>query len=459
MAFLVTGCPSHSGTSLPRPVRAWTAPSITPIGQPETAGDTVVVYGTVDQDLYLYGLAANDGSIRWRQQATPSATTAGIPMTPAVIDGLVAYLRPDAKVHLAARLVVASPQTGADRLVSDVMTFRSQPSPCPDGRDVCVMTDEGTKADVSRRFSVEAGREVPDAGSPPPGSRRIGQDLLDLGQRQPEVLAGFEGGTVRWRSPLSSHFSPGYSTDYGWHFILYKSAGLHVGSIGRPRDGVDATTVVVDLSKTETAAIDAGNGSSAWRSEGTSFDCNGTIILDHIAADGRSEPWPVRCRYRGTARYDRATQAATYEGLDVTVEGFDVATGKTTWSLPLGAAGAFMDQEEHAIPVSDSEVLVQGTTGAVIIDLGTGSTRVPRKGEVFWCATNVFFDYRESRLLPDGTTSKSWRGGTLLNSCTADRAPTNAGPGHLTRSLGATVGRRTVLSTARGLVAYDQAAR
>jgi hypothetical protein len=77
--------------------------------------------------------------------------------------------------------------------------------------------------------------------------------------------------------------------------------------------------------------------------------------------------------------------------------------------------------------------------------------------EAFWCATKMLFDYRQSRALPGGGTSSSWRGGTLLSSCAADRAPTADGPGHLARSLGATVGKRTVVSTASGVVGYNQA--
>lgn len=457
LALLIfPACSSTGGTPAPGPVEAWRISSITPIGQPVAAGETVVVYGTEDQDLYLYSVAVADGAIRWRQPASPSAVASGIPTTPRVIDGLAAYFRPDPSANLAARLVVASPETGSERLVSEPMLFRSQPAHCSDGKDICVLTFDGGR---SRRFSVDAGGPVPDRGSPPAGSRFVGADLLDLGERQPEVLAGFQDGTVRWRSPLTSHFSAGYSTDKGWHFVLYKSAGLHVGSVGHPADRDDSSTVVTDLSKVQTAAIDAATGSSAWRSDGTDFTCNTAVVLERAVADDRSEPWPVRCRYKGFVRYDRATRATTYEGLDVTVEGFDVPTGKTTWSVPLGPAEAFMDEETDATPVGDSEVLLQGATGSLIVDLGSGATRLPGKGETFWCATNVIFEYRETSYLTDGRTSNSWRGETLLDPCTADRSPTTAVPRHLARSLGATVGERTVVATGRGLVAYDRGGR
>jgi len=458
-ALIVAACSRGGGTPRARLIEAWTVPAIKPIGQPVAAGDTMVVYGTVNQDLYLYGVAFADGTIRWRQPASPSVVTAGISLTPRVLDGLVAYLRPDTKANLQVRLVVASPETGGDRLVSEPLLVRSQPTHCSDGKDVCITVLDRDRQSVPRRFSVGAGGLVPDRGSAPVDARFIGDDLLDLGQRQPEILAGFHDGAVRWRSPLTDHFPAGYSTDYGWYLVLYRSAGLHVGSVGHPSVRDDPSTVVTDLSKAQTVAIDAATGASVWRSDGTSFACDGKVSLDQANADDHIEPWPVRCRDKGIARYDRATKALTFEGLDVTVEGFDVPTGRTTWSRPLGSARAFMDEKNNAAAVSDSEVLLQGAAGAVVVDLGTGSTRKPAKGEAFWCATDVFFDYRETRYLPDGGSDRSWRGGKLLDACAADGSPSPVVPALLAKSLGATVGQRTVVATGRGLVAYDRGGR
>ncbi len=106
MALVVVGCSPPDGRSEPKLIEAWTVASITPLGQPVAAGHTVVVYGTVNQDLYLYGVAVSDGTVRWRQPATPSLLLGGIPLSPRVLDGLVAYLRPDPRAHLAARLAL-----------------------------------------------------------------------------------------------------------------------------------------------------------------------------------------------------------------------------------------------------------------------------------------------------------------------------------------------------------------
>jgi hypothetical protein len=383
----------------------------------------------------------------------------GISVSPVVLDGRVVYFRPDPSANLAARLIVAAADTGRDLLVSDPMVFRSRPAHCPDGKDVCVTVSDGGRPGLSRRFSVEAGGPVPDPTPIPPGSRFLGEDLLDLGQRQPEVLAGLHDGKVRWQAPLSRHFPAGYSSDHGWHFALYKSAGLHVGSVDYPADRERLSTVVIDLGKVHTAAIDAASGASAWQSDGTSFACQAKIALDRRVEGDRTELWPVRCRYRGTAHVDRATGGITFEGLDVTVEGFEVSTGRTTWTVPLGPAEAFMAEEAEATALGDSEVLVAGASGPLIIDLADGSTRRPPKGEAFWCARNVTFTYRERIHFPDGESSDTWRGGALLSRCRPDRSPTSAVPRRIATSLGATVGNRTVLAEPGGLVAYDRKAR
>jgi hypothetical protein len=261
---------------------------------------------------------------------------------------------------------------------------------------------------------------------------------------------------VRWRSPLSRHFSSGYSTDQGWHFERYKSAGLHVGSVGYPSDRSGPVANVRDWSKVQTAALRVGDGSPVWRSEGTSFLCNSRVKLRRKVTGGESEPWPVRCRMRGMASYERATGKATFAALDITMEGFDVATGSTTWSVPLGAAEVFMEEHRNATAVSEVEVLVQSATGPLIIDLSDGATRRPAATEAFWCSEGGFFEYREARQLTSGETVNTWRRGDLIYSCTPDGSPSPSTPTSLAPSLGASVDGRTVIARADGLFAYDR---
>ena len=92
----------------------------------------------------------------------------------------------------------------------------------------------------------------------------------------------------------------------------------------------------------------------------------------------------------------------------------------------------------------------------MIIDLASGATRPPARGEVFWCGEAVNFQCRES-YQANGESTKSRRGGTLIHPCAADGSPTDATPQHLARSLGATVGDRTIVAGPDGLVAYDRA--
>jgi hypothetical protein len=115
-----------------------------------------------------------------------------------------------------------------------------------------------------------------------------------------------------------------------------------------------------------------------------------------------------------------------------------------------------MEDARRATAVSVVEVLVQGGHGPVIIDLSNGATRPPALGETFWCAKDHFFDYRQSRQLPDGGTANSWRGGTILYRCGAEGSPATAAPASIAPSLGATVNGRTVIAEGEALVAYDR---
>ncbi len=452
--------PSGSPVTQQRPsaqplTEVWGSSAITPIGQPVSAGENVVVYSTEGERLFLYGVSVADGTVRWRQEATPSAVPTGIAVTPTVHEGRVVYYRPDASARLAGRLVVAAPDTGADILVSGPARFRAPPRTCDGGVDICVVAEESGGLSTTMRFSLAAGGQVANTAATPPGSRYVGTDLLDLGIR-PDVFAGFSDGSVRWESPIGQHFPLFFSSDYGWQFRLYESAGVHVGSVGRPPLLDDGTVVHVNLAAARTVGISATDGSSRWREDATSFACQGQVTVERRLPDADSEAWPVRCRYRGTARHDRASGTTAYTDLDVVIEGFDVRSGRTTWSVPLGAAETFLAGRRDATEVSGEEVLVQAAAGPVVVHLGDGTTRRPASEEVFWCGREPeTFEYRET-YVAQGRSTNTWRGGTLLNPCTADGGATISLPTQLAPSHGATVGSRTVIATDKGLVAYER---
>lgn len=114
-----------------------------------------------------------------------------------MIDGRVAYFRPDRIAPLAARLVVASAHTGADPLVSEPMAFASQPKQCEDGKDVCVTVFVDGNRTESRRFSVGAAGPVPDAGAVPPGARFLGSNSTSERRHWPGSRTASCGGGPR----------------------------------------------------------------------------------------------------------------------------------------------------------------------------------------------------------------------------------------------------------------------
>jgi hypothetical protein len=173
----------------------------------------------------------------------------------------------------------------------------------------------------------ETGRSV-NASPPFPGPFRAlpviaGGGLIDLGDRPENTLALLREARVWWRTPVSAAFPPGFSTDNGWSWELYRAAHLFVGSVSGP-DVHDGARLVDDLGRTSAmAALSERDGSVVWRDDGSTV--NFRLVIGGV---------PVRCRWRGTRVRDVGGANESFQDLDVTLEGFDLATGKTTWSVP-----------------------------------------------------------------------------------------------------------------------------
>lgn len=454
LALLAVAC--GSGRDQPALSPAWTVDDIEPIGQPVRVNDDLVVaYGTVGERLFLYGVATADGSVRWRQPASPGAVVSGISLTPTVIDGEPVLFRPDTG-HLTARLVVVVPATGEARWASEPFRFHSRPRRCHDERDVCAVV--GGDSRRAMRFDWATGGARVDHGESPQDARPVGEDLVDPGRRDPEMLARIDDGRTVWQVPLAELFSADHTTDHGWHFELYASEDTYVGTVGLPADRSQPDEVVFDLSREQTAAFDAATGARRWRAEATSFGCRGAIRLSRDAGEGRWETRPVRCRYEGLVRFASGSETASYDGLTVTVEGFDVRTGETTWSLPLGRAEHLASGRQEAPVVSATEVLLRGAGGPVILDVADGSSRIPDGDDTVWCPDDVIFRYAVPLSFHSGP-HYTRRGGILVRPCSVSGEAATAVPGSVPPSLGAWSGDRVVVATPEGLVAYDRVGR
>jgi hypothetical protein len=455
----------------------WARPDLALVAGPVRADDEIAVGYVTDGDrLHLVGIEAATGDERWRQEASPGEVVTGIAVVPRVVDDHPVYLRPDPAGNLFARLVVADPATGEDRLVSDPMLFTSQPGECADDRrSVCVNARSSSDEWPSRPMQLDLDGDgaltererLTDAGR----TRPIGaQGLVDLREGDTPYLAVFEDGRVRWRAPVTELFGDeGYTTDAGWGFHYDEPTERYVGSVGfHPTE--EASAVVWDLSRFRMVAFDRGTGELRWRTDAVQPLCSYNLDVPTDEAEQRRAagetthylPVPVRCHLTGTVSFPKDGEGGDPEGVAVTVQGFDPETGETTWEIPVAdeARGdlAFVPGEGTDRPVvrgSGTEVVVPASDGPVVVDLASGTQRPPGDDETFWCQQpEQRFDYREPYYF-DGEPRHERRGGVTYAPCDVDgRAVADPPAGQLPNGVATPVGDRFLISTPDGLRAF-----
>jgi hypothetical protein len=430
---------------------AWERDDLQPVAEPLVVGDALVVLVAEEGSMQVVGLDPVTGETTWSAEASPGYAPPGIAVgITDVGDDAVAFLRP-AGEGLMAELVVADATTGEERWSSSALGIHSQPGPCEDGADVCALADLGVGLQLVRFLGEGALRPEPF----PTGARVLGDGLLDLGGREPELLAGYEGGEVRWQTPLADVFGPGLSSDYGWMFAAYDD--VVVGSVGQdvPLD----LPIVVDVERDVTAGLGRGDGRPRWREVGTSFTCTSKLALQ--MGDGGAhedaedwQPWPVRCRAVGTTTYESLEGEGRPELTSLVVEGFDPATGETTWSVEVDPALLTEDLEALPTLAGEHAVVVPGLDGPVVLDLEDGATRPLGDDDLLWCRAEAEFEIDEAWSSSDGIEITERRGGVLARPCRADGGTGGGEPTSFPPSIAVPAGDVRVVSTPGGVVAY-----
>jgi outer membrane protein assembly factor BamB len=440
-------------------VKAWSRPDLTPVGQPVSVAGVAVGYVTDNTDLYLVGIDPATGNTLWKQNASPGEVTPGIGISPSVVGDKVAYLRPDSAGNLYARLVVADPRSGEDVASTPALLFDSLPLACSNHVDVCTAS-RASYNDTAQlhRLRVASDQYVAENPGVPPGARNIGESgLLDLAIRNPEMMGLVRDGHLIWKRNLSDAFPAGFSTDHGWTWTLYPAPHIYAGSVYGPTSGSTTAGFHDDLAATDASAgLSETDGTVMWRDPGSAVNCRGTLEAHADPTNQNSPTIPVRCRYHGTETWPPGTDhTPTFTSLDVTLEGFDPATGKTTWSLPAGTAAALTGAGQHPAIAGTGKVIVAAGGGPEIVDLTTGSHQKPAAAATFWCPTPYHFTYREPWYRPDHSTDNTRNGGDLGAICDANGKPATATPSiAATRTFGTDVGTYAIIATANGLIGY-----
>jgi hypothetical protein len=451
LVLAVSGCgllPDHAPPArvTPKARQLWVRDA-KPVGQPLAIGGVAVGEVVENRNLFVVGIDPVTGNELWRTSASPGEVVPGVAVTPVRAGDRVAFFRRDPVGNLYARLVVADARTGDAVASTGSLLFGSPPEECPDSDDVCALSRTGyDKPYQTHRLKISTGRYVAEQTGLPPRARRIGTaGLVDFGQRDPEIIGLVRQGKLRWRTPLRDAFpAAGFSTDNGWNWQLYPNEKVYAGSVHGKRTGTyGKTDVVISLAAAATAGLSEENGAVLWSDAGSSVTCTGKTA-------------PARCRSKGTLIISPKLER-TFTGLDVTVEGFDVRTGRTTWSVPVGAAEGLVGAETAAPNAGATEIIVRTAAGPVLLDLNTGKQRTPATDEIFWCETHLDFEYREPYFGKGGVPTYQ-RAGNRAVTCNAVGDPANGSPTvAATTATGAHVGPYAVVATEAGFVGYSVA--
>jgi outer membrane protein assembly factor BamB len=277
-------------------------------------------------------LAADTGRVRWRAPASPSLVATGIGMTVTVAASgrIVVWMKPSGDYRAGMVDVVAADAMTGRRLWSvGRYGVTTNPLLCRAGKGICFTAylgvpgnDPGSTIQLDARTGrVLLERRLHGAES----NRAIGEQLHDTGGTLTRVNSQ---GVELWRKSTSEIFGglPA-SPDNGWN--IQRADGRYIAALGTAPP-IRTVGQLADLSAT--AGFDAATGKTLWVEPHTDLSC-GVLQFD--------VHHPVRCRQRGVEKIDRGGKPQ-FRGLDVTVEGFDPATGKVTWRWRAGAVEALV---------------------------------------------------------------------------------------------------------------------
>jgi len=369
----------------------WTFSRMRPVSSPVAVGGRFVVYVASRQRLMIVGLDARSGKPAWMFPATPSASTPGVGPSVLAIGNRVIFMETAAGV--SARLVAVDAVSGRLLWASRAAVFSDWPEPCVgDPRGAC---DIGFLVSVLPfpaarllRFGVTDGRAT--VGSALPGSlasaRGLASGLYDPGLRHPEYLVSASATRVLWTRRLADIFDlAGASTDNSWDIDRIDRDGLFVGSVGAPAQTTRSGLSVYDVSAAETVGFRMADGSVVWSNAGSQYGCDLLPCPGWLSQGGLRVG--VRLRETGTLTFrGGGGNGIVAPGDDVTIEGFDPATGNTLWTFDAGDDAGLIAATEVP-PQTRATVVVLPNAKVIpnLVDLISGHA-MPATGPVeAWC--------------------------------------------------------------------------
>lgn len=451
LAVLIAGCSgggsksatvtTTTATTLGGPVKAavgWVRSDLKPVTQPEPAGPGLVLYVQAGGGLEVVALDAKTGRTLWQKNASPGAITPGVVAAVGVAGSVVAFLSPVDNSTGAAQVVGVDAVSGRQLWHTSTGLFEDWPLPCPDDPSTICTTGSLGQAQQTQalRFRADTGAPAGAAViSTSPGGRGLGPDLFDPGVRNPEMLLAVRGSAVAWSRAIATVFSlQGASSDNGWDFDLVPAKRLFVGSVQGPPVSSSGSSATIDLSRTMTVGFRTSDGTAVWRDAGSMYACNqplpcpGGLRTAELGLAYRAPSAGLRLRATGTAT---ATQNSPTVQLSpdakVTVEGFDLATGKTLWSYNAGADGPLLGETPPLLGPSLAVLPAPGS-GTIALDLSTGTHSQVPSGAVAWCQSVI--SYTTQVAFPSGNGAPDYNrvGQEAIQPCQASGASAHTPP-------------------------------
>lgn len=475
ITFVAAACSSNNNShgsstkptafSAPHVVSGWSRVDLTPVSQPVVAGGTVVVYVSAGGGLQLVGLDPADGKTRWKVPASTGDVTPGVAPELTTDGTTVFYLDTAAGGTEVAAL---DAESGHRVWASRAGSFTSWPELCPgDPNDVCSVGSFSANGASLLRFVASSGHPLASAQiSDSPSARELTPGLFDTGDRNPDTLAAASGSSVAWTRPLADIFSaPGESTDNGWNLDRINQIGLFVGSVGGPPTSETDQQAVLDLSKTMTAGFRIADGSPVWTDTGTTYLCSilpcpgatGTGSSGAGGGDSRGPQVALRVRATGSITETEGNLTPTVSpGMHAALEGFDPATGHTTWSLDITGDLGLVTQSKLPPRAGQTVLILPGAGGAPVeVDLTTGTQRPVPAGTIAWCQAPT--SYKENPGYPagNGQVIHDYTGDFAINPCDADQHQV-PDPSQAPSFVGPAVGGLVVWSEADKIVAAPE---
>lgn len=345
---------------------AWTRQDIEPATEFTVVDSTAFFLGIQGNQLYAFGLDLKTGKNRFRIGASPSGATQGVAVGYGTLGDTVAFYGENEDLKGSAPMWLVNLKTGKQTKTNRTL-WKSAPVACDHGHAFCGRTE-----DTTWRANLSTG-ELTDFSLPP--GRTLGNGLSDPLQRDPEMLTYTKDDVQQWSLPLST-MAPGASTDRGWS--TWSDDRTRMVGIDLDQGEQKAGAWQFDLGATRTLGIEQASGHVAWTGRGQLTDCGASHPGEQRAL--------VRCAVRGTETItgDGSAAKQVYHGLDLTIQGFNPATGATTWQVPLGGDPDNL-ADDTAIPTDARGRWIYSTGhGYVAVDPVTGAhdTTV---GDQNWC--------------------------------------------------------------------------